>query len=210
MKYFIMFFWLFVLGSFLGFLIETIWCMIRWRKFESRKGLIYGHFIPIYGLAGLFIAVVIELLHIKKWYILFLVTFIITGIVEYFSSLFQEKILGTLSWDYSDMKFNLHGRVNLIYLLGFSIFGVLWCKFYTKVFEIFEKLVKNENLFVLITMLLFAFMIYNCFISFVATYRQKQRRNGIEAKNRFEVWLDKKYTDDYLKKVYANAKVVEE
>lgn len=52
-------------------------------------------------------------------------------------------------------------------------------------------------------------MFYNCFISFVATYRQRQRKNGVKAKNRFEVWLDKKYTDNYLKKVYANAKVVE-
>ncbi|MBO5121369.1 MAG: hypothetical protein J6C28_06770 [Bacilli bacterium] len=46
--------WLFIFGSFFGFVIETIWCLIRWRKLESRKGLIYGHFIPIYGIAGVF------------------------------------------------------------------------------------------------------------------------------------------------------------
>jgi hypothetical protein len=28
--------------------------LIRWRKFEGRKGLIYGHFIPVYGIAGVF------------------------------------------------------------------------------------------------------------------------------------------------------------
>ena len=46
------------------------------------------------------------------------------------------------------------GLILFIYLNLF-FFVVLWCKFYTRVFEIFEKLVKSENLFVLITIIFF-------------------------------------------------------
>ena len=46
-------------------------------------------------------------------------------------------------------------------------------------------------------------------ISLAAMIRQKLRRNNIVAKNRFEVWLDKKYPDDVLKKIYANSMIVE-
>lgn len=209
MQEFISFFWLFVFGSFFGFLIETIWCMIRWRKFESRKGLIYGHFIPIYGIAGLFVAVVIEIFHIRKKYMIFLITFVIGAVVEYFSSLFQEKLTGTVSWDYSMMRFNLHGRINLVYLIGFGIFGILWYSIYPKFLEIFYKIFNNANVLRCVTIIMVVYMLYNMFISLVATMRQKDRRNGKLPRNRFEIWLDNKFTDSYLKKVYTNSIVVE-
>lgn len=209
MEDFIKFFWLFVFGSFFGFAIETIWCMIRWRKVESRKGLIYGHFIPIYGIAGLLVAVVLELLSISKKRTIFFITFLIGGIVEYFSSMFQEKVTGTLSWDYSKMKFNLHGRINFVYLIGFGLFGIIWGTIYPEFLDLFYKLFSNENILKTVTVLMAVFMGYNMFISLVAMIRQKNRRKGILAKNRFEVWLDNKYTDEYLKKVYANSVVVD-
>lgn len=205
----IKFFWLFIFGSFFGFIIETIWCMIRWRKIESRKGLIYGHFIPIYGIAGLLMAVFLELLSISKKIFMFFSAFIIGGIVEYFSSLFQEKVTGTLSWDYSDMKFNLHGRINLIYLIGFGLFGVLWGSIYPKLLNILYSILGTGNIFKIVTLCMLIFMVYNMFISLVAMIRQKNRRNNVVAKNRFEVWLDKKYPDEFLKKIYANSVVVE-
>lgn len=52
------------------------------------------------------------------------------------------------------------------------------------------------------------FMIYNMFISLVAMIRQKIRRDGYLAKNKFEAWLDNKYQDKFLKKIYANSMFV--
>lgn len=201
--------WLFVFGSFFGFVIETIWCLIRWRKLESRKGLIYGHFIPIYGIAGFFLAFVINIFNISKKFVVFIASFLIGGLVEYFSSLFQEKVTGTISWDYSDMKFNLHGRVNLVYLIGFGLFGLLWFMIYPDFLNILHKIFSNNNLFMVISLVMMFFMIYNMFISLVAMIRQKRRRNGYLAKNKFEVWLDNKYPDKFLKKIYANSMFVD-
>ena len=72
MSKFIEFFWIFITGSFIGYICEMIWCIIRWKKIESRKGLIYGHLIPIYGIATVIISFIIEIFNIEK-YILFLV-----------------------------------------------------------------------------------------------------------------------------------------
>lgn len=209
MDLFIKYFWLFVFGSFFGFVIETIWCMIRWRKIESRKGLIYGHFIPIYGVAGLLVAVVLELLSIRKKKFMFLAAFIIGGVVEYFSSLFQEKVTGTISWDYSDMKFNLHGRINFIYLIGFGLFGIIWGSIYPKFLDLLYVVFSSKFSLRFFTFCMVVFMGYNMMISLAAMIRQKLRRNNIVAKNRFEVWLDKKYPDDVLKKIYANSVAVD-
>lgn len=201
--------WLFIFGSFFGFVIETIWCLIRWRKLESRKGLIYGYFIPIYGIAGVFLTFVINVFNISKKIVVFIASFLIGGLVEYFSSLFQEKVTGTISWDYSNMKFNLHGRVNLVYLIGFGLFGLLWFMIYPDFLNILHKIFTNNNLFMVISFVMMFFMIYNMFISLVAMIRQKRRRDGYLAKNKFEVWLDNKYPDKFLKKIYANSMFVD-
>ena len=208
MSSFIEYFWIFIVGSFLGFLSETIWCLIRWKKLESRKGLIYGYFVPIYGIATLLISLLIDIFHIKNYSLFFITTFIICAIVEYISSVIQEKAFGTKSWDYSKMKGNIHGRINLLYLSLWSVLGIFWCKHYKFIISNIIIILERINLLNEITIISFILMVYNCYISIVASYRQKLRRNGIKPKNKYEEWLDKKYNDEFLIKIYTNAKVI--
>ena len=197
----IKYFWNLVLGSFIGFIVETLWCMIRWKKIESRKGLIYSPLIPIYGLATLFITLLKELLNLNNSISYFLLTYIICAIVEYISSIFQEKCFNTKSWDYTNMLGNINGRINMFYLIAWSMIGVLWCNTY----EILINAVLKIPFINIITLILFIFLLFDCFISFEASHRQKLRRQRIKAKNKYEEWLDKTYNDKRLKKVYANA-----
>ena len=41
--------WIFTVGCLIGFAVETVWCYVQYGHFESRKGLIYGPFSPVYG-----------------------------------------------------------------------------------------------------------------------------------------------------------------
>ena len=59
-----------------------------------------------------------------------------------------------------------------------------------------------------ITIILFILVLYDCFISIVASYRQRKRRENIKANNKFEEWLDKIYNDKRLEKIFANAKYI--
>ena len=43
-------FWLFVIGSIVGYIYEMIVVLVQKGYFESRQGLIYGPFTPIYGI----------------------------------------------------------------------------------------------------------------------------------------------------------------
>ena len=123
MNKFIWYFSIFVLGSFLGWLLKTIWCVIKNKRLESRKGFIYGFYIPIYGIATVLISLVVENFKVGNIWLIVLTTFIICFIIEYLSSVFQEKCFGMKSWDYSKMPLNINGRVNIIYLLAWSFFG---------------------------------------------------------------------------------------
>lgn len=209
MNKFIECFWIFIIGSFIGYICETIWCIIRWKKIESRKGLIYGYLIPIYGIATLMISLIVDCYGIKNYFLFFIITFLICSIVEYISSFCQEKCFGTKSWDYSKMKGNINGRINILYLSIWSIMGIFWCKYYKIIINIIIIPLTQIGIISEITILFFIFTLYNCIISICASYRQKLRRKAIKPKNKFEKWLDNNYSDERLNKIYANAKVID-
>ena len=41
-------FFIFMIGCVVGYCIEMLWCYLRLGYFESRQGLIYGPFSPVY------------------------------------------------------------------------------------------------------------------------------------------------------------------
>lgn len=204
MKEAIGYFWVFVLSAFLGFVVETLWCLYRNKKIESRKGLIYEPMIPMYGFSGAFIVLIARLFSAKKFYEIFFIGFLISTIVEFIASVFQEKVFGTKSWDYSEFPLNFKGRVNLIYSV---LFGIVTLIAYKLVLSPFLNLVLRTELngvMIVITILYFVFVMYDMIISALAVYRMKERRKKVTRKGKIWNYLDTKYTDELLKKVYAN------
>lgn len=206
----IRFLWMFVCACFFGSLLETLWCLIKERKIKKRKDLIYGYFTSMYGIAGVLIAICVEYFKINNVFIIFFISLVISAIVEYGSSFIQEKYMGTFSWDYSDMKFNLNGRINLVYLLVFGLFGVLWCKGYPVISSYLDNVINNREIVLISSGIVFLFMLYNVVISFIVGVRQKSRREGILPKNNLEIWIDNKYNDQYIAKVFPTLEFVDE
>ena len=48
-NYLIKLFWIFIIASIIGCIVETIVCIVQKGHFEIRQGVIYGPFIPVYG-----------------------------------------------------------------------------------------------------------------------------------------------------------------
>ena len=51
-------FWIFLVGCVIGCLVEMLWCYLNEGFFESRQGLIYGPFSPVYGLGAVLFTLV--------------------------------------------------------------------------------------------------------------------------------------------------------
>lgn len=105
----------------------------------------------------------------------------------------QKSVFGTVFWDYSDIPFNLGGRINLLYCFFWGFAAVAWFKiFYPPVSRLIEKIpVKIGKI---ITWLLIIFMLADGIVSSAALARYNARSNGIEAENSFESWVDKHLT----------------
>ena len=111
MKKFFKIFWVFIIGCLAGYILEVTWHFILTRGFQTRQGLIYGPFAPVYGLGTL--AFYLVLPKIKNIFNIFWVSALLGGITEYLCSYFQEKLFGTISWDYSGLFMNLDGRTSI-------------------------------------------------------------------------------------------------
>ncbi len=116
--------WFFFLFSFLGVLVEMIFCYAQEGVIESRVGLLYLPLSPIYGLGG-----VVLTLYLKRFItepvLMFLAGIVVGTILEYVASLVMEKVFKTVFWDYSDKPLNLHGRVCLQYSVYWGLLSLL-------------------------------------------------------------------------------------
>lgn len=115
----------FVLYSFIGWLYESTYYTLRYRK-PVNTGFLNGCFCPIYGIGALLDVAILG--RIQNVWVLFLAGMVLTGSLEYFVSWVLEEIFDTRWWDYSAWPFNINGRVCLAAELAFGILSVLLIK----------------------------------------------------------------------------------
>lgn len=199
-------FWIFYVCSFIGAIVETLWCFIRFDKIESRTSCIYEYNVPIYGLSGVLLLLFVLHFNIDKWYLLFLFGTLISTFIEYVSSYLQEKIFKSRSWDYSDFVFNLNGRVNLVYSILFGLLSmVLYYVVLNPLYSFLMELPFN-GMFIFITLTFFIFMMFDYIISFIATFRWKERVARINRDSKFFNLIDRVYNNNRMHKIYPNMK----
>ncbi len=196
----------FMLGSFLGVAIETGWCLLRYKRIESRKGVIFGPFNPLYGFAAITISFIANVSHTDNMGYFFLMGVVVSSMIEYVCSYWQEKVTGTVSWDYKDFKFNINGRINLIYSLAWGFLTIFWVKAGIPLVESISMFFYDKEAIII---WLFILMIYDCIISLVACIRRKQRKEKKYARTKLEKHFDYFYNDEVMEKVYANSKFID-
>ncbi len=202
-------FWIFFIGCFLGVVIEILWCLLTRHHYESRQGLIYGPFNLVYGFGALAMTLALYWLRRKRDSWIFLGGMVIGGAFEYLCSWVQEFFLGTVSWDYHEMPFNLNGRINLLYSIFWGILALLWLKAILPFLESWIEKLPNR-MGKILTWVLLVFMLANTLISACAVARMSQRHQNIPASGVIDAFLDKHYDDERLTKIYPNMMFVKE
>ncbi len=201
-------FLIFFIGSFAGVIVELLWCLIINGYIESRSGLVYGPFNLLYGFGAVMMTLTLYRFRNRSVWFSFLGGMAIGSAVEYLCSFAQEFFLGARSWDYSDMPFNLNGRICLLYSVFWGFLGVVWIKnIYPRMAEAILRIPNKAGK--LITLFLTAFMIFDAAISGLAVMRWSKRVNNIAPSGGFEEFLDKRFPDERMKSIYANMKFSE-
>lgn len=161
---------LFFIYSFLGWIMEVTLTLITDKKFVNR-GFLLGPCCPIYGCGCILLNLLLHN-YTNNILVLFILTMFTCSLLEYITSFLMEKIFKLRWWDYSQMKFNINGRICLETMTPFSILGVLAIKFATPFFITnINKL--SEKTILIISIILITLFIIDVIISLTIVFKLK-------------------------------------
>ena len=202
-------FWLFLIAGVVGDLIEVVFWLITRGELISRSSLLYGPFSIVWGLGCALLTLVLYRIKDRSDSYIFAAGTLLGGAYEYICSVFTELVFGTVFWDYSGFAFNLGGRINLLYCFFWGIAAVVWMKLlYPKLSAWIERIPVRAGTWLVRTAVLF--MMFNCVISSLALARYTERNtNPKDAGNALEEFLDERFTDERMERIYPNAKIVD-
>lgn len=128
---------LFIIYGFLGWVVEVFYVRLISGHFYNR-GFLHMPFLPIYAAGAVIITICLG--NIPNPIILYILGVVLTSGLEYFTSLIMEKLFHTRWWDYTNHRYNLHGRICLRNSL---LFGVLVIIVIYGLNPIFYNLISN-------------------------------------------------------------------
>ena len=133
----------FFIFSFLGWLLETLFCAAQ-GSFEKR-GFLYATICPIYGTGALLLTTYLDRSKIKNNYLkLFILFTIVFSIFEYFVGFVLDALFAEKWWDYTDNFGNLNGRITLLNSFLWGVITVAFTRFIYPLIQKFKDIILTK------------------------------------------------------------------
>lgn len=202
--------WYLIIFSIFGLLIETIFCYATTGVLESRKGLIWGPFCPVYGVGATILIILLDRYH-KKPIKLFIAGSIMGNIIEYSLSYILEAMYGARFWDYSYLNWNLNGRICITYSIFWGILAVILIKL---VKPIIDKIINQipNNLTINISIIILILIDCLATVWAVKTYQNRAINNNSQnKKSKIIQYIENTlFSNEKMKKTFPNLRYIDE
>lgn len=176
-------FWLFTVYSFLGWVLETVFCAVRRRTFVNR-GFLNGPMCIIYGIAMVLMSVFLQDLQ-GNWVFLFIGCTVTTSVVELFSGMTLEHFGIGRWWDYSGKKLNLGGYISLGSSLVWGALSVVCISWVNPVLIWLLRLMPDVLRFIVL-LVIAAIFVVDLAGSIFAVFHITNRKRLYQANDRIE------------------------
>ena len=205
--------WYSIIFRIFGLIIETLFCYLTTGVLESRKGLIWGPFCPVYGVGATILIILLDK-YKNNSIKLFLIGSIAGNIIEYGLSYLLEAMYGTRFWDYSYLDWNLNGRICIKYSIFWGILAILLIKLIKpQIDKIINKIPDSKILNIIMIILI----IIDCGATMWAinTYQNRVVQNyfNVEVKkqNNIKQFIENKlFSNEIMKKTFPNLRYIDE
>lgn len=191
----------FIIYSFLGWVLESVYKTILLKK-PVNSGFLFGPFCAIYGFGALIMYLLLDSFK-ENYLLLFIMGVIFLSAWEYLVGFILEKLFKTKYWDYSNEKINLHGRICLRASICWGVLGLGFTLFlHPFVIGVLEK-VPGDVLIYAVAII----MIYIIVDTIISIIKVKDINIGINKAIEIRETIAQKL--DELKNLTANSKNVE-
>lgn len=201
--------WVFAIMSIAGLLLETFQHFFAFNgEWESRAGLIWGPFSPIYGLAaGLLtlLALKLDKEDIRSNFAIFCIAAVVGGVLEYFASWAMETFWGIVAWSYLEVPLNFNGRTDIFHMIIWGLLGLAWMKLgWPFVKRTLARVNTTGIAYRAITWALFVFLVCDACMTIAVMLRADARTHGVAATTPIEQLLDTYYPNEVLQARFEN------
>ena len=172
---------LFILGAFLGDIVETVFCLVTTGRLMSRSSLVFGPFSIVWGLACALLTWILYRYRDKSDRYIFV---------------------------FGEIPFNLGGRINLLYCFFWGIAAVVWMKgVYPFLSRWIEKLPARMGK--VVCSVLLVLLAADMLVSALALARYSERQAGKAEQTAVGQALDEFFPDGFIEKRYENLKLTD-
>ena len=154
----------FIVYSFIGWIMESIYRSVCEKKIIN-TGFLYGPFCPIYGIGAIIMFLFLNSFK-DNIFLLFILGFLILSLWEYTVGWILEIIFHTKYWDYSENKYNIHGRVCLLNSIFWGLLGIAFTKIiHPLITEAINRL--PQDILYIATIILGGYMLIDAIVTMV-------------------------------------------
>lgn len=196
---------LFVVGSMAGLLLEEIWMLITAGLTESRVGLVWGPFSPLYGAGAVLLTLISYQLRRRHApnVVVFCISAVVGGLLEEITGWGMLTFFHMQSWTYAFLPDHITEFVAWRFLFFWGLLGLIWCRFVMPraLYHIGEPTSKRQAIFITLISL---YLVADIGMTVACFMRATARDVGIPPQNTFEQWVDMHYSNEFISARFQN------
>lgn len=191
-------FWLFLIGSIAGVIIEGVFTLVTKGHWESHVVSVFGTFNILYGFGGVLFYIGAVKLSSKPLYFRVLVMTFAATLLELLSGLLLRYGLGMRAWNYEHNFLNYKGLICLSFSTMWGIAAFIICKLSPYIDRTLSKM--HGRYWHAMCVILTVFMIIDMSMTAISFVRWSGRHYGIAAGSNFMKQIDMETPDDWMQK----------
>lgn len=200
---------IFLVASVLGLVIETVYTFIVFGILESRVGLVWGPFSPLYGVGAVLLTMVLWPLRKEPAWKVFIISAVVGSLLEQTAGWSMEYFAHLQSWTYLGLPDHITQWIAWRFVVMWGLLGVVWCRVIMPemMYRIGEPTSRRQ---VILVTLLAAFITLDVVMTIACFWRAGQRFEGVPPRNGFEVYVDTHFDDKFMAETFENMKIGED
>lgn len=196
---------IFFLCSILGLVLEEAWMLLTTGLTQSRVGLVWGPFSPLYGFGAVLLTLssfVLRRHHASDLQI-FIAGSLVGGALEQVTGWGMERFLGMRSWTYMYLPDHITPYLAWRFLLIWGLLGLIWTRTIMPnlLFRIGVFRSRRQLVFIV---LLATYLALDISMTIFCFNRKVSREMGIPPNNALEAWVDTHYSDEFIAGRFQN------
>ncbi|MBR2835695.1 MAG: putative ABC transporter permease [Coriobacteriales bacterium] len=195
---------IFTVSSIGGLIIETFWVRFDMGIWQSRYGMVWGPFSPLYGLGSIFLTLILWKIRKQPAWIIFLCSMAIGTLLEQLTGMLIDGLMNATSWSYASYPDAITEYVSVRMSIIWGLLGTVWCCYLMP--EIIYRIgdTPNKPVYTLFIVLFTIYLTLDGVTTIAVGMRKAARDAGIPPQNIVDEYFDYRYNDEFMENRFQN------